>query len=162
VRFIVSGANSVTGSAVTNASGQAVFAYRAAHAGTDNIAAWVDTNNNGVREANEPRQFTTAHIGSVAKRAEHPTLSLATHRVNGIVGRVSLRVRTHPRVAALVIYYEKIKGRWERIGSAHTGHLGRAGRTFQVPVGRHSFRAHVTHTSTTRPGTTPVKSIRVR
>ena len=42
---IVTGANGLIGSAVSNASGVATFSYVATHAGTDAISAYDDINN---------------------------------------------------------------------------------------------------------------------
>lgn len=163
VRFFVSGANTASGSAVTNSSGNATFSYAAAHAGTDNIAAYVDTNNDQIREANEPRQFTTAHIGSVAKRAEHPTLRVRSAPIDKRFGAVTFRFRSHPSVAhALVVFYMKNRfGKWARIASSHTNIAGHAGRTVTVSAGRHSFKARIHATSTTRAANTSVHTITV-
>jgi hypothetical protein len=163
VRFFISGANTATGSAITNASGHASFSYLASHAGTDNVAAYVDTNNDQVREANEPRAFTTAHIASV-KRAEHPTMTVRSAPLSKRFGVVTFHIRTHPAVAhAFVVFYMKNRaGHWARIASAHTNIAGHTGRRVTVPAGRHSFKARVHATRTTRAGNTPVTTIRVR
>src|SRR5918996_575740 len=54
VRFSVTGANTASGSATTNASGQATFTYTGNNAGVDQIHAFADTNNNGTQNAGEP------------------------------------------------------------------------------------------------------------
>jgi CSLREA domain-containing protein len=54
VRFSVSGANSASGSATTDANGQAQFCYTGSVAGTDTISAYADTNNNSVQDPGEP------------------------------------------------------------------------------------------------------------
>src|SRR5918996_1440081 len=54
VRFSVTGANTASGSATTNASGQATFTYTGNNAGVDQIHAFADTNNNGMQNAGEP------------------------------------------------------------------------------------------------------------
>jgi hypothetical protein len=54
VRFTVTGANPTSGSSVTNASGQATFTYTGTVAGPDAITAYADTNNNNVRDGEEP------------------------------------------------------------------------------------------------------------
>src|ERR687891_447582 len=54
VRFSVTGANTASGSATTNASGQAAFTYTGNTAGGDQIHAFADTNNNGTQNAGEP------------------------------------------------------------------------------------------------------------
>jgi hypothetical protein len=55
VRFAVSGANTATGSPVTNASGQAQFCYVGTSPGNDTVTAFADANGNGTREASEPQ-----------------------------------------------------------------------------------------------------------
>jgi len=55
VNFSVTGANTASGSQVTDASGQAQFCYTGTVAGTDVISAYADTNNNGVFDPGEPR-----------------------------------------------------------------------------------------------------------
>ena len=55
VRFAVAGANTRTGSVVTNASGEAQFCYVGTSPGNDTVTAFADTNNNGTREASEPQ-----------------------------------------------------------------------------------------------------------
>jgi hypothetical protein len=59
VQFSVSGANSATGSAVTDANGQATFCYTGTVAGTDTITAYADTNRDAVRDPNEPGDTAT-------------------------------------------------------------------------------------------------------
>jgi hypothetical protein len=54
VRFSVTGANTASGSATTNASGEATFTYTGTNAGGDAIHAFADTNNNGTQNAGEP------------------------------------------------------------------------------------------------------------
>ncbi len=66
VRFTVTGPGNTSGSAVTNASGQATFCYTSALPGNDVITAYADTNNNNTRDAGEP-------IGAAAKTWVLPT-----------------------------------------------------------------------------------------
>jgi hypothetical protein len=55
VRFSVGGSVKTSGSATTNASGQATFCYTGpAKPGKDQIKAYADTNNNGVQDPGEP------------------------------------------------------------------------------------------------------------
>jgi hypothetical protein len=54
VRFSVTGANSASGAATTNASGQAQFCYTGTNVGTDTISAFADTDNDGTQDAGEP------------------------------------------------------------------------------------------------------------
>lgn len=53
VLFAASGANTATGSAVTNSSGQATFSYTGAQDGVDAISACYDVNTNGVCDTSE-------------------------------------------------------------------------------------------------------------
>jgi hypothetical protein len=59
VQFSVSGANSATGSAVTDANGQATFCYTGTVAGTDTITAYADTNRDAVQDPTEPGDTAT-------------------------------------------------------------------------------------------------------
>jgi hypothetical protein len=59
VRFSVSGANTASGSATTNSSGQASFTYTGNNAGSDTISAFADNNNNGIRDNGEPSDTAT-------------------------------------------------------------------------------------------------------
>ena len=56
VRFSVAGSVTTTGSATTNAAGEATFCYTGpALPGADTITAYADTNNNNVRDGTEPQ-----------------------------------------------------------------------------------------------------------
>jgi Bacterial Ig-like domain (group 1)/Beta-propeller repeat len=54
VRFSVTGANPASGSATTDANGQATFTYTGNNAGSDAIHAFADTNNSGTQNPGEP------------------------------------------------------------------------------------------------------------
>jgi len=159
VRFFVSGANTATGSATTDASGHASFSYVAVHHGTDNLAAYVDTNNDSVREANEPRAFGTAHILAV----EHPSIRLSTRALTRLHGLVTVHVTTHPAARfARVRYYIKRHGVYHLIWTNHTGSTGHAHKSFRERAGRHlRFRVKVSRTATTTAGTSPSRAITV-
>lgn len=60
VYFVVSGANSASGSAVTDASGNASFSYVGTTQGNDSIEAFADMDGNGVQNGNEPFGFAKA------------------------------------------------------------------------------------------------------
>jgi hypothetical protein len=68
VRFKVTGANSTSSSAVSDAQGQAKLTYTGTNAGTDQITAFADINNNGVQEVTEP--FATASETFTLKEAD--------------------------------------------------------------------------------------------
>jgi hypothetical protein len=59
VRFSVSGANSASGSDVTDANGEATFTYTGTTAGTDTISAFADTDNDGTQDPGEPSDIAT-------------------------------------------------------------------------------------------------------
>jgi hypothetical protein len=59
VRFSVTGANTASGSDVTDANGQATFTYTGTVAGLDTISAFADTNNSGTQDAGEPSGVAT-------------------------------------------------------------------------------------------------------
>jgi hypothetical protein len=82
VRFSVTGANSASGSAKTDGSGQAPFCYTGTRAGNDAIAAYPDTNNNGFQDPSEPGGTATKTwvAGAAATLILAP--STATNPVN--------------------------------------------------------------------------------
>jgi len=61
VRFSVSGANTASGSDVTDANGEATFTYTGTTAGTDAISAFADTDNDGMQDdpVSEPGDTAT-------------------------------------------------------------------------------------------------------
>lgn len=155
VRFYVRGANTVDAVAVTDRSGNAHISYLAKHHGRDAIGAFVDLNNDGIRQADEPKNTTVAHILG----HEHPTISL--HSSNG---RVRIHVHTHPVVKhILVFYFVKRHGLWHKIGQSHTNNAGYDHHTFKFRVGsHHTFRVKVNHTLGTKTGISKAKSIKVK
>jgi hypothetical protein len=54
VRFKVTGANSTSSTATTDAKGQAKLTYTGTNVGTDQVTAFADVNNNGVQETTDP------------------------------------------------------------------------------------------------------------
>jgi adhesin/invasin len=156
IRFIVKGANSVTGSMTTGPAGRAGWSYLAAHHGTDKVSAWVDLNNDGSYQTNEPPASATAHI----KGIERPTISVVARGH----GKVTVHVVSRPLAKhATVHYFLKRHGSWHKIGTNHTGHLGKAGKTFTRKIGRHlTFRAKVMTTPTNTTGTSSPRSVTVR
>lgn len=149
VHFTVTGANSASGSAVTNASGVASFAYTPRHAGSDTVAAYADA-------TGTPHDSQTV---SIAKAAEHPTITLSSKH-----GKVRVNVTSHPSVpGASVTYQVKRNGRWHTIGSGTIGSNGKTHKSFSEPVGKHrTFRAHVGGTSDVNAGTSKAKHIKVK
>jgi hypothetical protein len=71
VRFSVSGANTASGSATSDAAGNAGFCYTGTSAGTDTIYAFADTNNNGTNDTGESGD--TASKANVAPVPPAPT-----------------------------------------------------------------------------------------
>jgi hypothetical protein len=156
VRFLVTGANGLIGSAQTNSSGVAVFSYPAKHAGIDRISAFVDLNNDTLQESNEPGKHTKVIVGGIK---EHPTMFLTTkHR------SVTIHVRTHPVLPrAVVKYYVKRYGKFHKIGTSHAGLLGKASMKFFFPKGVvRTFKAKVIGNQGIKGGKTKKKTIRIR
>ncbi|HWK29085.1 MAG TPA: Ig-like domain-containing protein [Solirubrobacter sp.] len=60
LRFTISGANALTGASTVDAAGNATITDPGTNAGADTIIAYLDLNNNGTREANEPQASTLA------------------------------------------------------------------------------------------------------
>lgn len=156
VRFLVTGANGLIGSAQSNASGVAIFSYRATHAGVDAVSAYVDLNNDQVQEGNEPGKHTKAIIGGVK---ESPTMRLTTSH-----GSVTVHVVTHPLLPRdLVTYYVKRYGKYVRIGTSHAGIRGHAAMTFFYPKGVvRRFKAKVAGIQGIKGAKTHPKTITVR
>jgi Ca2+-binding RTX toxin-like protein len=59
VRFSVTGANSTSGTAITDASGNATFTYTGTNPGTDTITAFADNDRDGIRDPGEPSGTAT-------------------------------------------------------------------------------------------------------
>jgi hypothetical protein len=59
VRFSVTGANSASGTGLTDASGNATFSYTGANPGTDTITAYADSDRDGIRDPGEPSGTAT-------------------------------------------------------------------------------------------------------
>lgn len=59
VRFSVTGANTISGSARTDATGNAAFCYTGTNVGNDAITAFADTNNNSAQNPGEPGDTAT-------------------------------------------------------------------------------------------------------
>jgi hypothetical protein len=78
ISFTVSGANETSGTAATNASGQASFAYTGTNAGTDTISACYEQNETAPCEAlaTATKTWTAATSGlGVTNTSEPPTVS---------------------------------------------------------------------------------------
>jgi hypothetical protein len=156
VRFLVTGANGLIGSSVTNAAGVATFAYLAAHAGVDVITAFDDVNRDGAQQGNEPGHQAKATITGVTDR---PTIQLTSGG-----GSVTVHVSTHPAMAnVLVTYYVKRYGAFRKIGTSRAGTLGHASETFFYPKGVvRRFKARVNSKQGITGAKTVSKQITVR
>lgn len=149
VHFTVTGANSASGSAVTNSSGVASFAYTPRHAGSDTVAAYADA-------TGTPHSSITV---SIAKAKEHPSISLSS-----TTGHVTVHVTSHPRLAdATVTYYVKRHGSFHKIGENTTGSGGKAHKTFTAKKGaKRTYKAKVSGNADVASGKSKAKSIRVK
>ena len=56
MRYAITGANPGSGAVTTGADGTATITWTGANVGTDTLTAFIDTNGNGVRDADEPEQ----------------------------------------------------------------------------------------------------------
>ena len=81
VYFTVSGANTATGSAVTNNGGTAEFCYLPTKAGTDTISAYADVNKNGTRDSSDPAAQATVTVRAGPATAATLTPTTATNTV---------------------------------------------------------------------------------
>ncbi|HWC33776.1 MAG TPA: Ig-like domain-containing protein [Mycobacteriales bacterium] len=158
VRVYLTGANTAAAAGTTDSNGVAHIRFLVTHHGTDHVAAFVDTNRDQIREANEPRAFRTVRVQGI----EHPSISLSSHH-----GRVTVHVTTHPKAyQAEVRYYVQRHGHWHLIGHNRTAGItgkGKAHHSFSEPRGSHrTFRVKVSETSTSTAGTSPEGSIHVK
>ncbi|HVW79495.1 MAG TPA: Ig-like domain-containing protein [Mycobacteriales bacterium] len=166
VRFYVGiGGKAVAiGSGTTGPAGNTTVRYTPTSAGKLTFAAFVDTNGDQIREANEPTANATVSVNA-GVRAEHPVLSLDTRAKNAHQGFVTIHVTGDPAArSALVRYYQKINGRWHQI---RANYIGPGGRHAKVVITRAkgkrlTFRVRVAATSSTRVGTSVAKTITVK
>jgi hypothetical protein len=149
VHFTIGGANSATGSGLTNSSGVATFAYTPVHAGSDTVSAFADATGTP----------SGSKVISIAKAQEHPSISLSTTS-----GAVTVHVASHPTLAgSTVTYFVKRHHHFVKIGTGTTGANGRAHKTFSEPGGSHrTFKAEVSGNSDIASGTSPAKTIKVK
>jgi hypothetical protein len=82
VIFMVSGANTASGEAITDAGGNATFTYTGTTAGTDTITAFGDLNGNGMQDPGEPSDTATKtwHDPKDPRTADWPKLTDAEMR----------------------------------------------------------------------------------
>jgi uncharacterized protein (DUF2141 family) len=73
VYFTVTGANTASGSATTDANGKATFSYTGTHTGADAVQAFADFNGNGTQNSGEPTSSTTVNWGGGLALALAPT-----------------------------------------------------------------------------------------
>jgi hypothetical protein len=67
VRFQVGGANTASGTVLSDANGTASFTYTVANLDQDTISAFADNDNDGIHDANEPAATaTTPWFGALA------------------------------------------------------------------------------------------------
>ncbi|HVY10669.1 MAG TPA: Ig-like domain-containing protein [Mycobacteriales bacterium] len=156
VRYRITGADSASGSVVTNGKGVGLFGYLPKHSGKIHVTAYDDVNANVAQDAGEPHG--TLNV-SIAKVTEHPTIHLTSRS-----GTVTVHVTSHPKLShAKVTYYVKHKGNFTKIGVGRTGHRGHASQTFVEGMGhRYTFRAKVTGKSGVATGVSKSKSIKVK
>jgi Ca2+-binding RTX toxin-like protein len=87
VRFSVAGANTASGTGVTNASGNATFTYTGANPGTDTITAFADSNGNGIQDPGEPSDTAIKTWTAAARSCRgQPATHVGTSGNDTIVG----------------------------------------------------------------------------
>ena len=117
IRWTVTGSNNASGDFRTDANGKGSFEYVGANPGIDRVEAYVDTNDNGIRDEGEPqREATVEWVGPDAPQ-------FATEvNVRPAAGRVLVRL---PRGA-------NVKGKWAQAAQSRFVRLTEAK---QLPVG---------------------------
>jgi hypothetical protein len=83
VLYAITGANPGAGALTTRADGTATIAWAGANLGTDTLTAFIDTNGNGVRDADEPLQ--TADVAWTPPLPPVPGKSVVVKVVSGTV-----------------------------------------------------------------------------
>jgi hypothetical protein len=83
VRYAIAGANPGSGAVTTGADGNAAITWAGANVGTDTLTAFIDANNNGVRDAGEPQQ--TVDVVWTAPPPPVPGKSVVVKVVSGTV-----------------------------------------------------------------------------
>ncbi len=72
IRYTVTGANSTSGSATTDANGKATITYTGSNTGNDTVSAYVDVNNNSSQGSDEPSATATVTWTSTATLSLQP------------------------------------------------------------------------------------------
>ncbi|HVB65739.1 MAG TPA: Ig-like domain-containing protein, partial [Nitrolancea sp.] len=73
IYFTVTGANTASGSATTDANGIATFSYTGTHTGADAVQAFADLSGNGTQNSGEPTSSTSINWGGGLALALAPT-----------------------------------------------------------------------------------------
>jgi len=105
VHFAVTGANPQSGTAVTNASGQATLTYTGANTGTDTVSAYADLNNNSAQDTGEP----SASV-SVTWVAAAPTAFAPAQPTTAKAGCTYFAITGHNLCAGFQAYWNKFGG----------------------------------------------------
>ena len=116
VRYAITGANPGTGALTTGADGTATITWAGANLGTDTLAAFIDTNGNGARDADEPTQ--TAEVTWTPPPPPVPGKSVVVKVVSGTVtikypAGYTPRAAS-PRAAGFVPFRAPPTSRWAR------------------------------------------------
>jgi len=157
VQFTVTGANNASGSATTNASGQATFSYTPANAGTDTINAIV---NNGTTN---PSGHTTASIAPRAAAKHHISATITCKSPRPHVLRCVVHVS--PAKSGLsVSFWRKTASGPVKIGSARTNSSGVAVLVKKNLKSKKTWKvfARVAGSGTTFPATTGTSKVIIK
>jgi CSLREA domain-containing protein len=129
VRFSVSGANSASGSAETDANGVAEFCYTGTNAGLDTIEAYADTNNDSVQNEGEPADEALKTYVAVVPPEAPPYLLLIDESSidNGNAPNLFPPTDVNDELAALALRTPLAAFDDENIGRTYTLHTGEVG-----------------------------------
>ena len=129
VRFSVSGANSASGSDVTDTSGVAEFCYTGTNAGLDTIEAYADADNDSVQDAGEPADEAFKTYVAVAPPEAAPYLLLIDESSidNGIAPNLFAPADVNDELAALALRTPLPAFDGGNIGLTYTLHTGEVG-----------------------------------
>ena len=105
VRYSVTGAHTLTGSAQTDTTGEATFCYPGTAIGTDTITAFADTNANATKDADEPgAEVTKTWVAQPTDGFPCEIDAEGRIRTNGHKASLGIDVRSGPQPTGKVHY----------------------------------------------------------
>ena len=129
VRFSVSGANSASGSDLTDVGGVAEFCYTGTNAGLDTIAAYVDANSDSVQDEGEPGDEALKTYVATAPPQAAPYLLLIDESSidNGNAPNLFTPTDVNDELASLALRTPLAAFDGENVGLTYTLHTGEVG-----------------------------------